>query len=153
MNTKNQINLHFIKPFNHTPSSSFFRLACIVDFMDESKLLSDAVNAQKALNQLKNYANSLKGKTRKRVRTVRGRRISLERIVRSPLKKIHSQILYGIAVEIEKILERHYQIKSGETYVVLSKASSQMYETVSARVASISVPTAIMKGEIKNEQC
>jgi hypothetical protein len=146
MSTKQSGQVTIIKPFNHIPASSFFRLACIVDFNDDPKLFTDATNTQKALKQLKHYERSLKGKTKKRVLHVRGRRISIERMFKSPFKKVHSQIFYGVAVEIEKILERHYQIRSGETYFVLSKAASQMYEAVSSRVATLSGAATVMKG-------
>lgn len=132
-----------VKPFNHTAASSFFRLACRADFMDDKNTLPDAEKALKALNQLKDYAGSLKEKTKKRTHNVRGRRKSFERLSKPPFKRMSSHIYYAIAIEIEKILERHYQIKSGETYVVISKAALQLYETVSKRFVSIPRATAM----------
>lgn len=138
-------NRKCIKPFNHTAASSFFRLACRVDFMEDKDALADAEKALKALDQLKGYARSLKEKTKKRTNLVRGRRKSIERLSKPIFKRMASHIYYAIAIEVEKILERHYQLKSGETYVVLSKAALQFYETVSKRVVSIPCATAVNK--------
>lgn len=139
-----------IKPFNHTPASSFFRLACRVDFMDDKDTLPDAEKALKALDQLKDYARSLKEKTKKRTHTVRGRRKSIERLEKPVFKRMSSYIYYAIAIDIEKILERHYQLKSGETYVVLSKAALRFYETVSKRFVSIPCTATMKKAKREN---
>lgn len=123
-----------IKPFNHTPASSFFRLACRVDFVEAEKILPDAELALKAFAQYEAYSNGLKSKKRKRTGNVRGRRASFERTSATPFKKETARIFYGIAVKVERTLEKHYQIKSGETYVVLLKAASLLFLAVSQRV-------------------
>lgn len=122
-----------IRPFNHTASSSFFRLACRVEFKDDELLLSDAKKAIVGLEQLKKYEESISVLKKRRTSHIKGRRKSIERIYQILFTSATSAIYFSIAVAIEKILEKHYSLKSGETYVLLSGASSKLYEAVNKK--------------------
>lgn len=134
------------KPFNHTPASSFFRLACRAEFINEDDLIEHSKATLKAFSTFRAFAKSAKEKAKKKTGHVKGRRPSLERSVKqTPLKKMPARIYYAIAIDIERTLERHYQIKSGESYVLLHKAATNLYETTEKHLYGSSAMKKIVK--------
>lgn len=126
-----------IKPFNHTPASSFFRLACRAEFLENELLQAEADSTLLGLATLREFENNLKGRIKIKTSKVRGRRKNFNRYYKAPFTSLPSNIYYGIAIAIENMLERHYQLKSGETYVLLSKASMQFYQAANSRYSAL----------------
>ena len=141
----------FIKPFNHTPASVMFRLACMQEFEKNDKQFDDeTLGMVELLERFKCYELALRKKIRKRTNTVRGRRKSIERIISNPFTRINSKVVYSIAIEMERLLEKHYQMKSGETYVLLSKAAALMAESIKEKVAANTAPATLIMNGVKN---
>lgn len=141
-----------VKPFNHIPASSLFRLACMVEFADEKKIEKSTKKILKIFSEFKEYAGKLKKEKRKRTYHVRGKRKSIDKQIKSPFTKIGSQLIYAMAIEVESSLESHFQIRSGETYVVLSKVAMQLYGATSKIVSTeIGGKTAMNRSERKEE--
>lgn len=119
--------------FNHVPASALFREACRIEFFEEDIFADFTVMVAEQLDIYKKYALKVDAK-RKGAYKVPGRRPSIERLIPSPFSKNHSSAVYSVAIAIERTLERQYQFKSGETYVVLSKAASQLSEAISNEI-------------------
>lgn len=124
------------RPFNHVVSSSFFRLACRTEFFDDSIMLLDAEKTIDGLKQLRDYEKQLRKHIKIRTSNFRGRRKSFDKLYAMPFTKASSRIYYSVAISIENMLEKHFQIKSGETYVLLYKTSMQFYDAVQQKYQS-----------------
>lgn len=136
-----------MKPFNHTSSSSFFRMACRVDELGVPLAVVEKI--MRGYSEYSSYANEIKNHLKKRSIKVSARRKHLGDVVKAPFKTVEAQILYSIAIGVERILEKHYQKKSGETYVILSKSAMQLYEMSNAQISVPATGTTTVKGENK----
>jgi len=135
-----------IKPFYHTCASTMFRLACKIETGDCQKTVDEnGASAVDALCQLMEFEKGLRVKIRKRTNKVGGRRKSLERIIKNPFREPNAAVVYKVAIETEKMLEKHYQLKSGETYVLLSKAATKMAEAIKGQFEAHACTTPLNK--------
>lgn len=131
-----------IEPFNHKPSILFFRLSSIIAYNFENmplsshKKLGDICNAAfQSRLKLNAYRNSVVEKRKTNVYSNLVRRKNLGDICKTPFRNPFSLILYKIACDIDKQLERLKIKKLTREYVLLNSACVEFYLKVNTLVS------------------
>lgn len=143
--------IYVAKPFNHLPASIVFREACRLEcvYPEQMNVNPIILVCKEHLDKLKGYNNQLRPFVKKRVQSIKSQRINISKTIKNPFTNINASIIYGIALNIERMLEKHYQLQSGETYVLLLSAATNMATAIKNDiVTTFNEPTTMKKGAI-----